>query len=71
MKRRKAKLSYSEWEQRLADYVASEVVKAYDAGYGQGRLDAAEAIEALVLGVDVLSAEDIRHLAVDAARSSC
>jgi hypothetical protein len=71
VKRRKAKLSYSEWEQRLADYVASEVVKAYDAGYGQGRLDAAEAIEALVLGVDVLSAEDIRHLAVDAARPDC
>jgi hypothetical protein len=34
-------------------------------------LDAAEAIEALVLGVDVLSAEDIRHLAVDAARPDC
>lgn len=71
MKRRKSTMTYADWEERLANYVASEVVKAYDAGYGQGRLDAAEAIEALVLGVDVLSAEDIRHLAVDAARSDC
>lgn len=71
MKRKKSTMTYSDWEERLANYVASEVVKAYDAGYGQGRLDAAEAIEALALGVDVLSAEDIRLLAVDAARPVC
>lgn len=71
MKRRKAKLDYSEWEERLATYVADEVVKAFQAGYAQGRVDAAEAVEALALGVDTLSVEDIRHLAVDAARSDC